>query len=181
MRCERLAVLVLALAGVAAGGTAWAQQAQAPAQAPPPQPPPAAGDRPADADRLHIFIVSAAIGVEEGGRRGRSSRPCEITSVVRAFCSAPGGGSRDGCEITDGQLGAREGNLFVEPFRTDILQSCGITSLAQVTGFGVSYICRGAWSSQTVGQVTRHERPTVFTQQNESRQSPAWRIIMLCR
>ena len=74
-----------------------------------------------DADRLHIFIVSAAIGVAEGGRgRGRAgSRTCEITSVVRAFCSAPGGTSRDGCEITDGQIGARAGNLFVEPFLTD--------------------------------------------------------------
>ncbi len=166
-----IAASVAVVAGVLVSGAATAQQPQ--------QPPPQPGDRPADADRLHIFIVSAAIGVAEGGR-GRG-RPCEITSVVRAFCSAPGGGSRDGCEITDGQIGAREGNLFVEPYRTDILQSCGITSLAPVTGFGVTYICRGAWSSQTVGQVTRHERPTAFTQQNDARQSPAWRIIMLCR
>jgi hypothetical protein len=167
MRFDRLAAAGMAL--VMAGGAAMAQQ----------QP----RDRPGDSDRLHIFIVSAVIGVEEGGRgRGRGrSRSCEITSVVRAFCSAPGGVSRDGCEITDGQIGAREGNLFVEPYRTDILESCGIDNLAPVTGFGVTYICRGAWSSQIVGQVTRHERPTAFTQRNEARQSPPWRIIMLCR
>jgi hypothetical protein len=29
--------------------------------------------------------------------------------------------------------------------------------------------------------VTRHERPTAFTQDNQSRQSPPWRIILLCR
>ena len=178
MRRDRLmmAGLALLMAGVLAGPAARAQQQQQ--QQPAPQP----GDRTSDSDRLHIFIVSAAIGVSEAGGRGRAtSRPCEITSVVRAFCSAPGGVSRDGCEITDGQIGAREGNLFVDPYRTDILQSCGISSLSSVTGFGVTYICRGAWSSQTVGQVTRHERPTAFTQNNDSRQSPPWRIIMLCR
>jgi hypothetical protein len=176
MRRDRLAAAgaVLALAGIVASAGAQAQQQQ--------QQQPPSSDRPADADRLHIFIVSAAIGIQDGGGRGRGgSRPCEITSVVRAFCSAPGGASRDGCEITDGQIGAREGNLFVEPYRTDILQSCGISTLAPVTGFGVTYICRGAWSSQTVGQVTRHERPTAFTQSNDARQSPPWRIIMLCR
>jgi hypothetical protein len=168
----------LFVAGMLAGSAALAQQQAPPQPQQSPQP-----DRTADSDRLHIFIVSAAVGISDGGggRRGAASRPCEITSVVRAFCSAPGGASRDGCEITDGQIGAREGNLFVEPYRTDILQSCGISSLASVTGFGVTYICRGAWSSQTVGQVTRHERPTAFTQNNDARQSPAWRIIMLCR
>src|SRR4030095_1440974 len=112
-----------------------------------------------EVDRLHIFIVQAAIGIADGGR-GRT-RSGEITRVVRAFfsapggapralCSAPGGTSRDNCEITDGQLGARAGNLFVEPYRTDILQSCGINSLERVAGLCVTYICRGDWSSQTV-------------------------------
>jgi hypothetical protein len=182
MRRDRLKAAGVGL--LVAGALAAAAHAQQPAQQPPAQPQaaPQPPDRPADSDRLNIFIVSAAIGISESGGRGRTSnRPCEITSVVRAFCSAPGGVSRDGCEITDGQIGARDGNLFVEPYRTDILQSCGISSLAGVTGFGVTYICRGAWSSQTVGQVTRHERPTAFGPDNQSRQSPPWRMILLCR
>src|SRR5438105_15644381 len=101
----------LLMASVLAGSAAQAQQQPAQQQAPPQQQQPSqqSPDRTADSDRLHIFIVSAAIGVSDGGGgggrgRGATSRPCEITSVVRAFCSAPGGISRDGCEITDGQI-----------------------------------------------------------------------------
>ncbi len=133
-------------------------------------------DRTGEGEALQIFIVSAGVGVA-AGPRVRTATPCDITGIVRNFCA----GSAAGCEISDGQLGAASANLFTGAARTDILQSCGIADLSAVRAFGVTYVCRGARTSRTVGQVVRHERPASFGPNNEPKQSPPWRIVMSCR
>ncbi|MBL8837760.1 MAG: hypothetical protein JNL66_16030 [Alphaproteobacteria bacterium] len=141
-----------------------------------------AGDRNRDGEgeALRIFIVSAGVGVS-ANPRARANTPCDITGIVRNHCAGPNGGPSVGCEIGDGQIGAASANLFTGAARTDILQSCGVGDLAAVRAFGVTYVCRGARTSRTVGQVVRHERPVSFGPNNEPKQTPPWRIVMACR